>query len=992
MPIHKLLFLIYLLSSFYNLNASTETLTENAAIEIPEISAIETEPVQIEISADMRAELATEEIQAVENIRKFYLKDLFKFTRFEPELPSSAFAGTQFVSLSDLLVSPNSNNLIKEGGASLSDEQLKSLREEALIIVPSQEYPGQNNIWKINGWFILGTKEIKLIVRKMGEAANSEITVMLPDTFIGHSKDWFHPSFNRAFRNIFKGIGLTLVNAIGARKMTKAYNSSEVAAELEKLFLKANPNANPLDLPSLQEKYLPIVNKISNDVLLSWQQSLQSKFRDEFVAQARKESTDPADQSLRVEQLLSEKLFELYYQALNNSGELKALRADLAQLLIERHKANLIVEGAFFQINADFAELYKQAESFVSQKHPHLSKISNFFQFAVARVYRKIYLRRRFAAYMPLIEKLGQAGFHDDAVQVAKLLKFLEMDSASHDKKIRNKTEATGDVRSGRIIWDPKDWIVQKIDDPREPYTASKVIYSSAKSNWIGWRAWLFFLRAKNYFFNINYWAFKKELWNGKFGLRALVEEKAFYGQKTLNPETGELIDLKSSKRETLRSAWAAISQEAKDYNPADHQHDLLSESTYAKLAKLWRGTRKVALGLGRPAGAFCNVVVSAAACLSSVPLAIVGSGLQTAFNLSVYDFDLPRDKNTFEVKNRISPLVQGIVTLGGGVLDFAASVLRVPAHVIAFGVIDASTLAVQAVRLRDWAARFIFFNKKSMKVPGRDSKVIKRIQGPGLSSEYYFQIKEDLALLVLQANLEKQELELFSQFTMAQAQKPLNALQRSLKKLFGAFFTNLGEGNLEKAAYAKEIISSVKDAEKYVKENVSARRETIAKLIGVHSKELDRVRLSQASLNSLLPRALALTKKFYAEKLSKNFLNDKVKAQFWANFTLNENDFIGLTQALLKNSFGPNILSSLEATDSTFTLQSKDVGLGELVSNLMTGIDPDNSMPVDSSVKKFPSVAKYVDPTEVSVDAQFTSLAQQSCASYLLDIIEGAR
>ena len=48
---------------------------------------------------------------------------------------------------------------------------------------------------------------------------------------------------------------------------------------------------------------------------------------------------------------------------------------------------------------------------------------------------------------------------------------------------------------------------------------------------------------------------------------------------------------------------------------------------------------------------------------------------------------------------------------------------------------------------------------KKRGRIPASDSFVVKRIAGPGLASDYYYQIKPEQALASLEARMELDEL-----------------------------------------------------------------------------------------------------------------------------------------------------------------------------------------------------------------------------------------
>lgn len=70
-----------------------------------------------------------------------------------------------------------------------------------------------------------------------------------------------------------------------------------------------------------------------------------------------------------------------------------------------------------------------------------------------------------------------------------------------------------------------------------------------------------------------------------------------------------------------------------------------------------------------------------------------------------------------------------------------------------------AVAFARYGARLAWDAAVFHLVIKKRGRIPASDSFVVKRIAGPGLASDYYYQIKPEQALASLEARMELDEL-----------------------------------------------------------------------------------------------------------------------------------------------------------------------------------------------------------------------------------------
>lgn len=94
---------------------------------------------------------------------------------------------------------------------------------------------------------------------------------------------------------------------------------------------------------------------------------------------------------------------------------------------------------------------------------------------------------------------------------------------------------------------------------------------------------------------------------------------------------------------------------------------------------------------------------------------------------------------------------------------------------------------------------------KKRGRIPASDSFVVKRIAGPGLASDYYFQISPEQALAAFEAKMEWDELTAYQNVIESTITQPQRDFAHFVEACFGTFSTQLAKNgcykNLEKEA-----------------------------------------------------------------------------------------------------------------------------------------------------------------------------------------------
>ena len=146
-----------------------------------------------------------------------------------------------------------------------------------------------------------------------------------------------------------------------------------------------------------------------------------------------------------------------------------------------------------------------------------------------------------------------------------------------------------------------------------------------------------------------------------------------------------------------------------------------------------------------------------------SLCLALLGPLLVPSFSLSAHLISA-----LFYDIETVSPLVSLAASLLWNILILGLLQPLVCCLVAAVfcpllaGLITALALTRRALRLGWDTVIFHAVIKKRARVPAGDSFVAKRISGPGLASNYFYQIKTEQALVALEARMEMDEIEAY--------------------------------------------------------------------------------------------------------------------------------------------------------------------------------------------------------------------------------------
>lgn len=901
-------------------------------------------PIKITIAPALLAQLDEATRAAVLSNKAFLESKLFTWDEFPINAPDSTFRDAEFISLSELIISPNSAEVSELGGDKFDDAQKAQVRREGLFVIPSKQYPGQYHVWKVSAWVQTGSDAIELKFNSIHKFAAEQIKVQIPRATVGRSPEDLM-TLAKGVRHIGQGLSRSFDALLGSRAMTKAYSSEEVSHILTKQFNELNPDLRAIDDPTKTTAYTPVLERITEEVNQKWETGLASERQQHHLQVARAESSNELEIAHRVNDLLERDLSKLLVQAVSESSELAKIDPALPKQLADRLHANIIVQNFEDTIRVQIEQARATITEAIRTKHPRRAATQSWLDVQVEKEFRKYYQSERFALYAPLVSLLKEAGLNAEATRTADLLTFLNDNAEAHDKDFRNAREPLREYVVPRTIWNSNNWIVRKSESG--VYSHSTALQQRITTRTPGWRLWLFGLRWKNYMLNGVRWVAARNFINGPLGVRSLVGKEAYYAHKIVDPQTGEIVTDTTRITQTMRTRWIAITETIKDdlrRAKATENRGLLSARANEILANVrYRFAKQLllkgGLAIGQPALTTCNAVASAAACASAPAWSAGAAALVWLVNTTLFDFDSPHYRRKVAA---ISPLLQNLVVKFGllGVGQTVAASLRIVAHLVAAGGAELYAYGrTWTVQLKDAIAYKIFLDSNALHTPSENSALATRIQGPGLASDHFFQIKPEIGLVALQLTLEEAHLELYKKQILALARQPVTAAELALKQSLSPFASVSANLN-DHIEYQAEILASAQKAQVALELAVKERSEFLNRVQGDTGSSMSQVRLQQSDLDKLNSLATPVVEKYYRDHLAPLLGSDQAREAFWKAEHLAPDDFDGLAKRYLTLSFSDAIQTSLESIDPKFRIAvSDEPRLSRLADKVMDGV-----------------------------------------------------
>ncbi|KAG1671497.1 hypothetical protein GQR58_016444 [Nymphon striatum] len=217
---------------------------------------------------------------------------------------------------------------------------------------------------------------------------------------------------------------------------------------------------------------------------------------------------------------------------------------------------------------------------------------------------------------------------------------------------------------------------------------------------------------------------------------------------------------------------------------------------------------------------------------------------------------------------------------------------------------------------------------KRKGRIPAVDSFIVKRIAGPGLSSNFFYRIRPEQSLLAFETKLEIEELNSYKDETKRMIFEPLKLFSDFVSQVFDPFSASLHNGR-KYAELEKECHNLVAMLE----EKVEKRKQDLQ--LGLTVAVRSKIKLPMQELKLIVKEGAKILEMFYPTKVLKQL--QIPETEFWESKGIAFRDWTGLSAAIFSEIFSPEFLVPLEETDLQFRLEVRHLDLSKFVTMLAT-------------------------------------------------------
>lgn len=408
--------------------------------------------------------------------------------------------------------------------------------------------------------------------------------------------------------------------------------------------------------------------------------------------------------------------------------------------------------------------------------------------------------------------------------------------------------------------------------------------------------------------------------WCSPLGLRALFLIEPFMPDLELSQVNGTLFPRKSSLTATLSSRllslWRHISK-SRTHFETEPDTGFIGKGFTRHLNRIWNYFFKglfgtIGLAFVFPLVCFFVINMSVFIAFTSVIWMPLLTLVVQITNGIVYDLDSPEPQI-----NRLFILFEALLwrmVFQGCVQPIAAIFIAVFVCPIIAVVILTVGIARYWFRLLWDASLFHLIIKKRGRIPACDSFAVRRIAGPGLAADYYFQISPEQALAAFEAKMEWDELAAYQTVVESTVVQPQKDFSHFIDACFGSFSAQLSKNgpykNLEKEA---------QDLLTVLHEKLERRRRDLQAGLSVTVKS--KIKLTTLELKIAIQQGAMMLEKFYPSRIFSKL--GCTEDEFWDSRTLSSGDWAGLAALLYSELFSLDFLTPLDHTDTTFRLDA---------------------------------------------------------------------
>ena len=539
--------------------------------------------------------------------------------------------------------------------------------------------------------------------------------------------------------------------------------------------------------------------------------------KQDILNQLRKEETPEEEIDNRAYQILKREYLERVCEGVRKDQGIDSIGVGITELLVEQVKTSLIVDEILKETRERIRDHREKVEGQLKASQPVLCHIGPWMRRKLEASNEAYMNKHQWKAHEEAIASCKDAGLEQSAYFLSRDLTFRRDREPVLRKELRHLKYPEKTFKFTTYIWLPKNYVVMERKAPNRSYERiptvisereeyqylagtpdmdvhrfylNKETYRTNSTKYPFWRWTNFFFRTWSWLWNTIFLLGVVVPWCSALSFRALIYKEPFYVEYELNPRNGSLQKKQNSRTETVlsrfKALWSHIRQSRKAFE-TQPDTGLLPRTVIRHFNRFVNYVIKGFFGssfilLVLPV-AIVSVSLTSLLLAATAPLWLVGASIVGhIFAAFTCDFD-----GTSYLGAVLWNVLINIIGLGILQPILAALVAFVFCPV---GTCVLTLIAVIRKTLRDtWDALvFQLLIKKRARVPMSNTFLARRIAGPGMASEYYYQVRPEQALVALETRMEAAELKAYDNQTSQKILEPQKSCHNFLKRMFRPF------------------------------------------------------------------------------------------------------------------------------------------------------------------------------------------------------------
>ncbi|CAF0762309.1 unnamed protein product [Rotaria sp. Silwood1] len=716
------------------------------------------------------------------------------------------------------------------------------------------------------------------------------------------------------------------------------------------------PNNIDIDLRlhnnDLQTKLTSIVSTLLNgNTPKNWFNTTKRRLINQYKHEQIELGLTKEEVAKLVQTQLNIEYAERAFETIENSDEIEQLSPGLGRLLVSHARSIITMKSVVQKLTDDLEKYLKTIREKLIREHPIKSKIHRWIERKLFEERVNYIHQHEWDAHQTSIDQCKALGNQQAAYFIQRDLTFRKDHEPILRLNLNSPVEPLKTIKCGRSIWFPKNWIVERTyplpteriptlfakytytpdeeekqrrliqSDPDAQYDLRRKVIYATTTRYPFWRWKLFALRTYCWLSNAIYTLCLVIPFASPVSFRALLSPRPFRPNYELNRNDLKLHEDPHSKTQTFISRLVALWNHVRHSRQKFEQtpdRGFLGKNIQRIFNRFWNYVAKGFIGTVAICAIYpvSCIILSTGSFILGVLSPIWMPILTLLFHiLQILIYDAT---SAGEYGRKLFCFINILIT------DFLLCGIIQPILVlIALITSPITSLLLVIYALLHRCTRGLYDKivyqlivKRFARIPAHDGFLARRIAGPGLAAQYFYQVSSPEVLAALESLIEQNELKVYRSYIEQILMKPIDEYRRFFNAAFEPFSAQV------QIIDSQSVYSRMKDV---VDEHIRNLKTTIEKrneLLRVHhGSQHDRIRLTEADLTAVLIEGTQLVEKWYPKRILSYFNKDEIE-KFWNDYDLEQNDWFGLTSKLLQQLFCRDFLTPLEQTDVFYSLQ----------------------------------------------------------------------